>query len=117
MEEIIKKKDEEIRYLKDSVKNSSTLENLDFWKIKNAEKIGEGSYGKVYKANYGDRKIAEVIHILSKWRQMRETGSKSYCHPKILLAARLLWFTTFSWWIQIFYKSIFPKVSLTTSTK
>ena len=53
MEEIIKKKDEEIRYLKDSVKNSSTFENLDSWKIKNDEKIG-----KVYKAKYGDRKIA-----------------------------------------------------------
>ena len=41
-------------------------------------------------------KMAKIIHIWSKWRQVREAWSKSYCHPKILLATRLLGLTTFS---------------------
>ena len=49
------------------------------------------------KLNKVSPKMAKIIHIWSKWQHVRETLSKSYCQPKILLAARLLGFTTFSW--------------------
>ena len=48
------------------------------------------------KLNKVSLKMAKIIHIWSMWRQVRETWSKSYCQLKILLAARLLGFPTFS---------------------
>ena len=47
------------------------------------------------KLNKVSPKMAKINHIWSMWRQVQETWSKSYCHPKILLATRLLGFTTF----------------------
>ena len=49
------------------------------------------------KLNKVSPKMAKIIHIWSKWRQVRETWWKSYCQSMILLATRLLGFTTFSW--------------------
>ena len=48
------------------------------------------------KLNKVSPKMAKIIHNWSQWWQVWETWSKSYCQPKILLAARLLGFTTFS---------------------
>ena len=52
---------------------------------------------KAPKLNKVSPKMAKIIHNWSQLRQKRETWSKSYCQPKILLATRLLGFTTFSW--------------------
>ena len=47
------------------------------------------------KLNKISPKMVRIIHIWSKWLHMREIWSKSYCQSKILLATRLLGFTTF----------------------
>ena len=54
-------------------------------------------FAPIFQMNKISPKMAKTIHIWSKWWQVREIWSKSYCQPKILLATRLLGFTTFSW--------------------
>ena len=64
------------------------------------------------KMNKISPKMAKVIHIWSKWWKVRETWLKSYCQPKILLAARLPGFPTFSWSVDT--SLLVPGALLTT---
>ena len=71
LEHSVEKYEDEVKTLKHEIKKSSKLENLDYQKVKNEEKIGEGTFGQVFKAEYEGKMIA-MKKMKLHWTSLKE---------------------------------------------
>ena len=92
LEDLVKKNEDEVKILKQDMKKFSKLENLDPKKVKNEEKIGEGTFGQVFKANYEGKMIAMKKMILH-WTSIKEMLIQVKTNSPNLMSAKMIGLT------------------------
>ena len=71
LENSVKKVVDEVKFLKVEIKKTSKLENLNPQKVKNEQKIGEGTFGQIFKAEY-DGKMIALKKMKLHWTSFKE---------------------------------------------
>ena len=92
LEDLVKKSEDEVKILKQDMKKFSKLENLDPKKVKNEEKIGEGTFGQVFKADYEGKMIAMKKMILH-WTSIKEMLIQVKTNSPNLMSAKMIGLT------------------------
>ena len=89
LEHLVKKYEDEVKTLKQEIKKSSKLENLNHQKVKNEQKIGEGTFGQVFKAEY-DGKMIAMKKMKLHWTSLKEMLIQVKTNSPNLMSAKMI---------------------------